>query len=231
MKNSIKEFGNARVDAVLSELQQLHDCKVLEPRPADELTREEKRSALHYLLAGSRGSTLIKKMPVLPPFLLSNQLCFCASWIPLNVATWQLVDIPGAFKQADMDELVHMRLDGKMVELLVRVDPELYQKYVVNKNGKPVLYVVLKKSPVRNTHGGLLFWFTIGCRSSLLPSSGTRSKLVHNWLNLGTQRAKLHPLSPEMANQCPYCQLEEETFTHMMTCPDPHAKKCRFEAS
>jgi hypothetical protein len=79
----------------------------------------------------------------------------------------------------------------------------------------------------------LIAWdalFTIGRRSSSLPSSGTRSKLVHNWLNLGTQRAKFHPLSSEMANQCPYCQLEE-TFTHLMTCPDPRAKKCRFEAS
>jgi hypothetical protein len=29
------------------------------------------------------------------------------------------VNIPGAFMQADMDELVHMKLEGTMAELLV----------------------------------------------------------------------------------------------------------------
>ena len=50
MKRGIKEFGDAGVDAVLSELQQLHDRKVLQPTSANELTREEKRAALHYLM-------------------------------------------------------------------------------------------------------------------------------------------------------------------------------------
>jgi hypothetical protein len=68
------------------------------------------------------------------------------------------VDIPGAFMQADMDEVVHMRLDGKMVELLARADPNLYQKYIVYKNGKPVLYVVLKKALYGTLRAALLFW-------------------------------------------------------------------------
>ena len=36
-----------------------------------------------------------------------------------DVAT---ADIPGAFMQANMDDLVHMKLDGKMAELLHSVD-------------------------------------------------------------------------------------------------------------
>jgi hypothetical protein len=45
-----------------------------------------------------------------------------------DVAT---VDIPGAFMQADMEALVHMKLEGKMAELLVKkLDPKLYRKYV-----------------------------------------------------------------------------------------------------
>ena len=35
MKKGIKEFGDAGVDAVLVELQQLHDRDVLEPQPAE----------------------------------------------------------------------------------------------------------------------------------------------------------------------------------------------------
>ena len=40
------------------------------------------------------------------------------------------VDIPGAFMQADMDEMVHMRLEGTMAELLVKLDPKMYRKYL-----------------------------------------------------------------------------------------------------
>jgi hypothetical protein len=36
------------------------------------------------------------------------------------------VDVPGAFKQVNMDETVHMRIEGPMAELLIRLDPELY---------------------------------------------------------------------------------------------------------
>jgi hypothetical protein len=42
-----------------------------------------------------------------------------------DVAT---VNIPGAFMQVDIDKLVHMKLEGKMAELLVRLDPKLYWK-------------------------------------------------------------------------------------------------------
>ena len=42
MKKGIQEFGEAGVEAVLKELQQLHDRKVLEPRQPETLSREEK---------------------------------------------------------------------------------------------------------------------------------------------------------------------------------------------
>ena len=33
------------------------------------------------------------------------------------------VDIPGAFMQADIDEIVHVKLVGDLARLLIRVDP------------------------------------------------------------------------------------------------------------
>jgi hypothetical protein len=56
------------------------------------------------------------------------------------------VDIPDAFMQADMEDLVHMKLEGKMAELLVKLDPKLYRKYVQVERDKSVLYVELKKA-------------------------------------------------------------------------------------
>ncbi len=37
-----------------------------------------------------------------------------------------IVDIPGPFIHADMDELVHMRIDGKMAEMQIAINPDLY---------------------------------------------------------------------------------------------------------
>ena len=38
-------------------------------------------------------------------------------------------DIPGAFMQTDMDELIHLKLEGELADLLIRVDPT-YSQYV-----------------------------------------------------------------------------------------------------
>jgi hypothetical protein len=69
-----------------------------------------------------------------------------------------IVDIPGAFMQADMEDLVHMKLEGKMAELLVKLDPKLYRKYVQTHHGKQVLYGELKKALYGTLKAALLFW-------------------------------------------------------------------------
>jgi hypothetical protein len=48
MKRGIKLFRDAGTDAVLKELKQLHDQKVLEP--ATNMTRDHKKEALQYLM-------------------------------------------------------------------------------------------------------------------------------------------------------------------------------------
>jgi len=42
-----------------------------------------------------------------------------------------IVDIPGAFIQLDIDELIHVNLDGELVDLLVRLDPT-YATFIVH---------------------------------------------------------------------------------------------------
>jgi hypothetical protein len=69
-----------------------------------------------------------------------------------------MVDIPGAFMQVDMDEVVHMRLEGAMVDLLVRLSPNTYEQYVTREGNKNVLYVQLKKALYGTLHAALLFW-------------------------------------------------------------------------
>jgi hypothetical protein len=51
-----------------------------------------------------------------------------------------VIDVPGAFMQADMDELVHVRFTGKMVDLLLEIGRNMYGPCVV-KEGKETLSI------------------------------------------------------------------------------------------
>ena len=65
----------------------------------------------------------------------------------------------GAFLHADMDEEVYMLLEGKIAELIVKLNPRLYRKYIwENKKEKPMLYVKLKKALYGTLQAALLFW-------------------------------------------------------------------------
>jgi hypothetical protein len=174
MKKGIKLFGEAGVDAVLKELQQLHDRKVLEPKDATKLSASDKKAALQYLmfLKQKRNGTIkgrgcadgrkqreytTKEEASSPTVAIESVMLSCVidAKEGRDIAT---VDIPGAFMQADMDEVVHMKLEGKMAELLVRIDPKLYRKHVQMEKGKPVLYVELRKALYGTLKAALLFW-------------------------------------------------------------------------
>jgi hypothetical protein len=68
-------------------------------------------------------------------------------------------DIPGAFLQADNPDYVLMRLDVVLAELMVKVDPKLYRKYITtNAKGKPVLYVQLENAAYDMMKSAFLFY-------------------------------------------------------------------------
>jgi hypothetical protein len=67
-------------------------------------------------------------------------------------------DIPGAFMQADIDELIHIRISGPMVELLCSLDPELYTPYVVQEKTEPAIYLELNKALYGTLQAAILFW-------------------------------------------------------------------------
>ena len=67
------------------------------------------------------------------------------------------VDIPGTFMQADIDEVIHVKLVGDLARLLIRVDPS-YERFVVKETGKPVIYTELDKALYDTLQATLLFW-------------------------------------------------------------------------
>jgi hypothetical protein len=67
-------------------------------------------------------------------------------------------DVPGAFMQVDIDEVVHIRFEGPQADLLVQVHPKLHTQYMVIENGKNIVYVQLEKALYGTLTAALLFW-------------------------------------------------------------------------
>ena len=47
--------------------------------------------------------------------------------------------------QTDIDEVVHVKFKGTMAELLVKLNPNKYEKFKEMENGTMALYIVLKR--------------------------------------------------------------------------------------
>ena len=80
-----------------------------------------------------------------------------------------VLDIPGAFMQVDMDELVHVRFHGEMVDKLLEIDHELYSSYVIEEQGEKVMYMELLKALYGTLRAARLFWEKL------------QAKLVKDW--------------------------------------------------
>ena len=60
--------------------------------------------------------------------------------------------------QAEMDEIVNMKIEGKMAQLMTKIEPKKYEKYTVMERGKPVIYVRLLRALYGTLKAALLFW-------------------------------------------------------------------------
>jgi hypothetical protein len=69
-----------------------------------------------------------------------------------------VLDVPGAFMQADIDELVHVCFTGKMIDLLIDIDPEMYKPCVTYKGQEKVMYVEQLKALYGTLQAARLFW-------------------------------------------------------------------------
>ena len=59
--------------------------------------------------------------------------------------------------QTDIDELVHLKLEGEIAELLVKADPS-YGELMTKERGKSVIYTELSKALYGTLQAALLFW-------------------------------------------------------------------------
>jgi hypothetical protein len=89
-------------------------------------------------------------------------------------------DIPGAFLNPDINEVLHMCIDGPMAEMLVEIDPDLYGPCLTEKHGKPVVYdVKLEKDLYGTLQGAYCFGgiYLVSCCNTALSLTRMMSVL------------------------------------------------------
>jgi hypothetical protein len=175
MSKGIKMFGEDGTKAVKSELQQLHDRKVMMPVTQQSLTKEQRLRALAYLMFlkrkrcgkvkargcadGRKQRAYIPRERAASPTVSTEAIFITALIDAMERREVAVIDVPGAFMQADMDEDAYVRFTGKMVELfLLEIDRELYSPFVCMEGTEMVLYVKLLKALYGTIRAARLFW-------------------------------------------------------------------------
>lgn len=70
-----------------------------------------------------------------------------------------IIDVQNAFLQSENDQRIIMAIRGKTAELLVRVNPAVYRKYIwYSKKGVPMLHVLVSKALYGMLQAALLFY-------------------------------------------------------------------------
>ena len=67
-----------------------------------------------------------------------------------------MCDIPGAFMHTNMDELLHVKMEGEFAELLLKIDPT-YHKFASTECDKLVIYAELTNAMYGTIQAALLF--------------------------------------------------------------------------
>ena len=174
MKKGLKIFDEGGYAAVKKEMQQLHDRKVMQPINRKDLSPEQKREALGYLMFlkkkrcrtikgqgcadGCKQRAYITKEESTSPTISTKAVFLMAiinAWENRKVA---VLDVPGAFMQVEMDELVHVCFCGDMVDKLLEINHDLYSSYVTEEKGEKVMYVELLKALYGTLWAARLFW-------------------------------------------------------------------------
>jgi hypothetical protein len=144
LKQGIKIFGDKGKKAVLTELQQLYDRDVMTPINKYDLTPDERKGTLRYLMSlkekrcgtikgrgcadGKSQRGYMTKEATSSPTVATEALiltCVIDAIRRRNVAT---CNISGAFMQSDMKGKVVMKVEGVMAEVILKIDQTKYKK-------------------------------------------------------------------------------------------------------
>ena len=157
MKAGLKQFGQAGVESIISEMKQFHDRDVVQPLKPEEVTSAIKSKALGYLMflkkkrcgkikargcADGRPQRVWKtKEEKSAPTVTTESVFIGAMMDAKEGRDVAHVDIPGAFLQTPAASDTFIRLEGAVVLALLKINPS-WKQYVSyhGKNKTPVIH-------------------------------------------------------------------------------------------
>ena len=134
-KAGLKEFGEQGAASIMQELEQILYWKVIMGYKASSLSSSQWKAALQYLMflkekqcgkvkahgcADGHKQQLYKLNDETSSPTMNVEAIFITCLIDaMEGQEVMTCDIPGAFMQSDMDELLHMKLEGEIAHLLI----------------------------------------------------------------------------------------------------------------
>ncbi len=175
LKKGLKAFGVRGAESVQAELSQIHMRNTFTPTKMEDLTPAQCRKAIESLIFleekrsgdiksrmcadGRKQREDIDREDTASPTVMTESVLITAAIDAEEGWDVAVIDLPGAFLHADMDDLVVMVLRGELAELMAAVAPEIYRKYITyGKDGKAILYVTLQKALYGTLKAALLFY-------------------------------------------------------------------------
>ena len=174
LKAGLRTFDNDGMRAVEKEMRQLHDRGTMMPVHKKSLTSEQRKDALaclmflkrkrcgkvkgHGCAEGRKQRAYIAKEESTATTVGTEAVFLTDVIDTLESLEVAVLDVTGAFMQADIDELVHVRFTGEMVAMLLHIDNDMYRDYVVIEKGEKVMYMELLKALYGMLRAARLFW-------------------------------------------------------------------------
>lgn len=173
----IKEFGERGWSAGVKEMSQLHNREVFAPIHVHELTEEEKKKALESLMFltekrdksikartcanGSTQREYIDREEAASPTASTEAILITGVVDAKEERDVMSLDVPNAFVQTKMPkakERVIMKIRGRLVDILLHIAPEIYEKYVIYNGKHKLLYVEMLKALYGMIVSSLLYY-------------------------------------------------------------------------
>lgn len=175
MRRGLKMFGKDGDKAVKTEMLQLHNREVMEPKSGTSLSNKDRSSALSYLMFlkkkkngtvkgrgcadGRKQRGTMSKAETSSPTVSAEAVFLVITIAAKEKRDVAVMDIPGAFLQTDLEEeKVYIKFQGRMAEMLALIDPSLYRHHITVEKDRPVLYAELKKALYGMLQSALRFW-------------------------------------------------------------------------
>ena len=172
-KKGFEVYGEIAVAAMFKEYRQLYNQTVFGAIDPDTLSLQQKKDALRAVnlikqkrcgkmkgrtcADGHKQRKYVSREETASPTVSTEALLATAIIDAYEKRDVTVFDIPGAYLHADYDKFVLLKLEGRFVDIMCQVNPDL-KKYVRHENGKKVLYLRLLKALYGCIESALLWY-------------------------------------------------------------------------